>query len=348
MTLPRLARLLACLFLGTLVALPAAAQQRARGFDHLRSGFPLTGAHASAPCESCHLGGQMAGTPKECAACHRAGSRISATVMPARHVPTAEACDNCHRSAITWSGARFSHVAVAPGSCFTCHNGSTASGKPAGHLMTTASCDGCHRTAAWLPAGFNHAAVVPGTCATCHGVSATGKPANHVATTSSCDACHSTRAWRPALFNHANVAPGTCQSCHNGASATGTPSGHMATTRSCDACHTTTAWLPARPYTHLSPNWKPHAAAVTCFACHTTRTEAATWNFAAYKPNCAGCHAGRFVPGAHKKTEVPTTVLYTVAELQDCAGSCHLYTNNTFTTILRARTGQHRSTAGGF
>ena len=347
----RLLRLAAVAVMAALTlaqAAPAAAQQRTRGFDHLRTGFPLTGAHAVTPCESCHAGGKMVGTPKDCASCHRVGNRNVATTMPARHFPTAERCDNCHRSAVTWAGARYSHVAVAPGSCFSCHNGGTASGKPANHIATTASCDGCHRTLAWIPAGYNHAGVVPGTCATCHGVSATGKPANHVATTSSCDACHNTRAWRPATFNHANVAPGTCLSCHNGAAATGQPNGHMVTTRSCDACHSSSAWLPTRPYTHLSAAWKPHSASVTCFMCHTTKTEVATWSFAAYKPNCAGCHANRFVAGSHKKTTVPTTILYTVAELQDCAGACHQYTNNTFTTIQTARTGHHRSTAGGF
>jgi hypothetical protein len=37
-----------------------------------------------------------------------------------------------------------------------------------------------------------------------------------------------------------------------------------------------------------------------------------------------------------------------VSELKNCAGSCHTYTNSTFTTIQRTRTGQHRSTDGGF
>jgi hypothetical protein len=37
-----------------------------------------------------------------------------------------------------------------------------------------------------------------------------------------------------------------------------------------------------------------------------------------------------------------------VAELKDCSGSCHVYTNSTFTTILRSRSGEHRATGGGF
>ena len=331
-------------------ALPAPAQQGRRAFDHLRTGFPLTGAHAATPCETCHAGGRMAGTPKQCEACHRPGSGIATTVMPPRHIRTVEPCVNCHRSAITWSGARFSHIGVAPGSCFSCHNGGGASGKPANHMATAAACDSCHRTSAWRPASFSHASVAPGSCQSCHnGGSATGKPANHMATTASCDSCHRTSAWLPATFSHSSVAPGTCQTCHNGSGATGMPSGHLATTRACDACHTTSTWLPPKPYTHLSPNWKPHNASVTCYSCHSTRTEAATWPFAAYKPNCAGCHAGTFKPGSHKKYEGTTTIFYTAAELQNCSGACHQYSNTTFTTILRSRPGpEHRSTDGGF
>ncbi|HEX9184736.1 MAG TPA: hypothetical protein VF876_15875, partial [Burkholderiales bacterium] len=203
-------------------------------------------------------------------------------------------------------------------------------------------------TTAWLPATFSHASVTPGTCATCHnGTSARGKSANHVATTASCDTCHRTTAWLPATFSHASVTPGTCATCHNGTSARGKSAGHFVTTRACDACHTTSAWSPAKPYAHLSPYYKPHNTGVTCVNCHSTNSEMATWTFAAYKPDCAGCHASRFKPDAHKKVDSPT-LLYTVAELKDCSGSCHTYTNSTFTTILKSRSGRHRSTDGGF
>jgi hypothetical protein len=121
----------------------------------------------------------------------------------------------------------------------------------------------------------------------------------------------------------------------------------MVTTRACDACHrSTTAWLPAT-YSHTSPAYKQHSASVTCLSCHKSNTEAATWTFAAYKPDCAGCHAGTFKPSAHKKVDSPA-IYYTVAELKDCSGSCHEYTNATFTTIRRTRSGEHRATDGGF
>ena len=267
-------------FMATVILAQAGASlAQGRGsFDHLRTNFPLTGVHAITPCETCHVGGQMAGTPAQCEYCHRAGSRIATTTKPARHVQTAESCDACHRSSVTWAGARFSHVAIAPGACFSCHNGGTASGKPANHVMTTASCDTCHRTAAWLPATFSHASVTPGTCASCHnGARATGKPANHVVTTATCDLCHRTTAWLPATFSHANVTPGTCATCHNGTTAKGKPTNHIphesqllaGSSMGCDACHTSTTSFTIQRMNH---NNSLGNGSGWCKGCHASGT----------------------------------------------------------------------------
>jgi hypothetical protein len=204
------------------------AQSSRSTFDHLRTTFPLTGVHAVTPCENCHVGGQMAGTPRQCEYCHRPGSRIATTFKPANHVQTNEACNNCHRSAATWQGARFNHTTVAPGTCMTCHTGFVAPGKPANHLVTTASCDSCHRTAAWIPAGFNHNGVVPGSCETCHTPGGPGMamPANHIpyktqllaGSSMGCDACHrSTTSFSVETMNHNNSqgnGSGFCIGCH--------------------------------------------------------------------------------------------------------------------------------------
>lgn len=204
------------------------AQTGRSTFDHLRTTFPLTGVHAVTPCENCHVGGQMAGTPRQCEYCHRAGSRIATTFKPANHVQTNEACNTCHRSAATWAGARFNHTTVAPGTCMTCHTGFVAPGKPASHMATTASCDGCHRTVAWIPAGFNHSGVAPGTCETCHNPGGAGKavPSNHIPYKSTllagasmgCDACHtSTTTFTAERMNHNNSqgnGSGMCIGCH--------------------------------------------------------------------------------------------------------------------------------------
>jgi hypothetical protein len=303
-------------------------------------------------CDSCHNTTTFAGArfnhigiaPGSCMSCHNS---MTAPGKPANHIATTASCDSCHRTT-AWSPAGFNHMGVAPGTCATCHNGARAAGKPANHVMTAAACDSCHRTTAWIPATFSHTAVAPGTCAICHnGSQATGKPANHIMTTASCDSCHRTSAWIPATFSHATVAPGSCAACHNGSSARGKPANHFVTTQSCDTCHRTTAWLPVTAYTHKSPYYRPHAAGVTCLSCHKTNSEVLAWPFAAYKPDCAGCHASTFKPDPHKKVDSPA-IFYTVSELRNCAGSCHQYTDSTFTTIRRMRSGEHRSTDGGF
>jgi hypothetical protein len=44
-------------------------------FDHSSlTSFPLSGAHVSTECSSCHLAGRFASTPQECAGCHTADS----------------------------------------------------------------------------------------------------------------------------------------------------------------------------------------------------------------------------------------------------------------------------------
>lgn len=101
--------------------------------------------------------------------------------------------------------------------------------------------------------------------------------------------------------------------------------------------------MPATAYTHRTAFYKAHRTSVTCTACHSNNNEVIAWKFAGYKPDCAGCHAGDFKQGPHKKVESPA-IYYNVMELKDCSGSCHVYTNSTMTTISRSRTGQHRPT----
>jgi hypothetical protein len=119
--------------------------------------------------------------------------------------------------------ADFDHSGVtAP--CFSCHNGSIATGKNVGHVPSDNDCELCHTTNGWIPAGFDHASVVPGTCNSCHnGTIATGTPGGHFSSTLSCDSCHNTQNWLPANFDHAGTAyPGDhrvrldCTDCHGG------------------------------------------------------------------------------------------------------------------------------------
>ncbi|WP_395687844.1 cytochrome c3 family protein [Caenimonas koreensis] len=278
------------------IALPAHAAGTTE-FDHLRTGYALTGAHKDAKCESCHIGGVFKGTPRDCESCHVSGARFARlnVVKPADHLPSQQTCNTCHTTR-TFNGAKMNHTGVATGSCQTCHNGVQASGKPAGHLATSATCDTCHRTTAWKPAsGFNHVGVSPGSCASCHdGQKATGKPATHTPYQSvagisqaSCDSCHKAgfAAWTPAKLHTSVTVSGQCATCHAAAKPnTAIHSGQTV----CETCHkSTTAWTGAK-VDHSIFN-----ASTNCASCHNG--SAATGKSATHIPsgstNCLTCHA---------------------------------------------------------
>jgi hypothetical protein len=94
------------------------------GFLH--PGFRLDGGHAALSCKECHAGGNYAGTPSACVACHQ--DDYNGAMNPnhaAAGFPTS--CQNCH-STSSWSGATFDHVwfPIVGGdhgglSCTTCH-----------------------------------------------------------------------------------------------------------------------------------------------------------------------------------------------------------------------------------
>ncbi len=260
------ASLAALALLLVLLALPFAASAQSSGasFDHVATGYPLTGAHEQVRCETCHIKGIFKGTPRDCATCHVQNNQRGALAKPANHIQTTDSCDQCHTVA-AFTGAIFSHVAVAPGSCASCHNGIRAQGKPANHIPTTLSCDQCHGTVAFAPArAFDHSVLngVLTTCATCHdGTKATGQPAKHIATTDPtlCGSCHvaSTqsgfKSFAGGQMDHTGIVSG-CASCHGPSVTGGTfagitrivvmpptapagPSSHIPTSTTCESCH---------------------------------------------------------------------------------------------------------------
>ncbi len=96
-------------------------------FDHTKTGFALTGAHASLLCQSCHASGYT-NTPADCYSCH--SSDYNGTTNP-NHASAGfpHDCSQCH-STTNWSGATFSHSAFPlTGShntaCSNCHQVST-------------------------------------------------------------------------------------------------------------------------------------------------------------------------------------------------------------------------------
>jgi Cytochrome c7 and related cytochrome c/Cytochrome c554 and c-prime len=329
-----------------LITQPALAQgANQKDFDHLKTGFALTGKHIDVRCESCHQNGVLKGTPRDCASCHLSGKRFARgnVVMPQQHIPTQATCETCH-STKSFVGAKFNHAGVAPGSCQTCHNGTLSAGKPSNHIQTNASCDSCHRTTAWSPAAnFDHSGVVAGTCATCHGAGrATGKSPAHMPTNAgqSCDDCHkSFSVWRPTAWNHTQMATsGQCASCHSGGTppADGKPTNHVPyasvgamAAANCDACHkgSFSSWANGRVHANFAvagscaschsggflnavgkPNTAVHNGVTNCESCHNTSGWAgAKVDHSTFSAatNCASCHNGTTAT-AKPATHMPT------------------------------------------
>jgi hypothetical protein len=239
------------------------------------------------------------------------------------------------------------HPSVTNG-CASCHNGGTAPGKPANHIATNAPCESCHRsTVTFVGARMNHAGVAAN-CASCHnGVATTGKPANHLVTNAPCETCHrSTVTFVGARVDH-TLLTAPCASCHNGRTAEGKPAQHFLTTLPCEVCHRTATWLSVN-YRHASPAYVNHGPGVSCSSCHASNAQTVAWKFPSFRPDCASCHVDKYQPMSHPKFQKPVTVYYTVAELRDCRGACHIYADNTQRTIVTRRSGVHQSMGGGW
>ena len=207
-----LALLLLAVLLGS--AGPASAASTTGGgknFDHMTTGFPLTGQHSTIRCEDCHVRGIFKGLPAQCAACHTPGALVTAVMIPNNHIPVFQPCDTCHTTA-SFYGAHFVHSDVAIGTCNQCHNGVFAKGTSANHIpIGNASCDNCHTTVSFLTAYLS-------------------TPIGHIPTTQSCTVCHVNADFTPPApggnlaphMNHAGTA-GQCDTCHAASAADGSP-----------------------------------------------------------------------------------------------------------------------------
>jgi hypothetical protein len=305
-------------------------------------------------CDDCHstvtwkpmVAFPHTSTTGTCYSCHN-GSHLPAVTKGIKHITSTTVCDACHKSTVNWTvtALQVDHTQVT-GSCFSCHNTTIASGKGPTHFSTSNNCDACHKTGVpWTPVSvFDHTAAV-GTCFSCHSGShlpAIGKTATHMTTTNACDSCHTTIAWKPAPFDHSQ-ALGTCANCHNGAHppAVTKGTGHFITSQPCEVCHTTANWTTLLPYSHMSPAYVNHGANTpTCITCHKQNNEKITFLQPGLAPDCAACHADKFVPDSHPKFG---NAKYTFTELRDCTGACHTYTDQTLTTIKSRRNGPQHS-----
>lgn len=289
--------LIAMLLLFGSVQAWAAGTTQDREFNHMSTGFPLAGVHATTSCESCHVGGVFVGTPRACDGCHATGKRIVATPKSTKHIVTDAPCETCHFNTSTFFGARYNHGTAVPGQCENCHNGRITQGKPTSHPVTIYSCDNCHRSSSWLPASWNHRDTVSD-CSTCHKVGGPGRYISNMLThpamsmgatppvtfTANCRACHNNYyTFLSAFYNHSG-AGSACQECHGGslagavvvtgvlsAKTTGVQAIHNAinatapfATATCQSCHLGYATFLGARYNHSG------AAATGCPTCHVS------------------------------------------------------------------------------
>jgi hypothetical protein len=245
-------------------------------FDHnTQTNFPLTGAHTSTPCTTCHVGNNYTGSlPTTCggSGCHlstwqQTTNPVHSTSGPAFALTN---CTTCHNTT-SWTTAIFDH-------------NTTAFPLQGAHTVPPRTCtdSGCHIAG-------NFAAILPTTCYGCHtkdynNTASVGfyadNPPNHVSASFSttCTQCHNMTTWTGAAFNHNTffpltnahaVPPRTCTDvgCHAGGNYTTLPT-------TCYGCHTkdynntaTVGFYPDNPPNHAAANFS-----TTCTQCHNTST----------------------------------------------------------------------------
>ena len=148
------------------------------GFDHAKTGFPLSGQHRTATCVDCHRSDRA--ITRECVGCHEdahqrllgqacdkchsadgwqavSGIRLHrSTRLPLSGMHVLAACSECHVRSTenTWRGV--------PADCYACHAGDY--NRPDIHPLHRGvpgddskpalpkNCAGCHRTTGWSPA----------------------------------------------------------------------------------------------------------------------------------------------------------------------------------------------------
>ncbi|HVO61174.1 MAG TPA: hypothetical protein VMT53_09565 [Terriglobales bacterium] len=264
-------------------------------FDHSKSGFPLTGAHAKTPCASCHVNNNYHLTDTACMSCHL--KDFQSTTDP-NHVQAKfpQTCQQCHNTT-SWGNATFNHDSTGfhlDGAhktlpCAQCHvNGN--------YNLTSSACVTCHLKDFQGTTNPNHVqASFPQTCQQCHNTTSWGSSTwNHSVTgfaltgthlTTPCIQCH--------IGGNYSLTSGACANCHmkdyNGTSDPNHAAAGFPT--NCALCHGTVNWSGAT-FNHATTGWPLtgfHASsAVTCSSCHVNN------NYHLTSTACVSCHLKDF------------------------------------------------------
>lgn len=294
--------------------------------EHARTRFPLYGAHAVVPCESCHVGaaaGQFRGAPIECEICHR--EDLSGATSP-DHLANGWTtdCARCHTTTV-WQNVVFAHDSfplvgghggldctqchtsgvfeAISTECYTCHQADYEAALDHVSLNFALDCTQCHGTSAWTPATVDHT-IFPLT-------------AGHAGL--DCAQCHTDGT--------VGTIPSDCYACH-ATDYAGAPDHASADfSHDCEQCHSTVAWIPAT-FDHTSFPLTGGHSGLDCTQCHTGGT------FETIPSDCYSCHASDYAGAPdHASLGFP----------QDCT-QCHssvAWTPATFSHTDFPLTGSH-------
>lgn len=272
------------------------------GFQHDKTAFPLTGAHARVRCDGCHkpspaLGNQVqyknfvfqefckschadkhgGAFTADCKTCHTTQNWKTAhsestfdhgrTKFPLVGLHRAVECQKCHVN----SNFR---APVAHERCLDCHKD-----QHNGQLLarTGGECAACHSESGWKNIRFD---------AVAHAQTRYPLAGRH--TTVACEKCHSGRG--TAMNFH--PASASCQNCHADRHAgqfAGAPWGNQ-----CEQCHEVEGWKVVK-YTlaeHARTNFALTGShrAVPCADCHRRTSGVESIRFHGLGQACATCH----------------------------------------------------------
>lgn len=255
-------------------------------FDHSAAKFPLTGAHVTAKCESCHKNGSFRGVAfSTCASCHTDPHKSR----------FGSACTTCHTTE-RWTTRNVVHARTD---------------FPLAGAHAKVACAACHTS------GSMTAPLRSNTCASCH------VNVHRESLKEDCQACHIETTFRGAPFDHAQrtrfALDGKhfgleCAKCHTGLSPPTVPLARRVVDyggasrecvachgpkdphkgefgRACDSCHKT-ATFDVKAFTHAgTPEfYRGFHDKVTCDQCHVPGRTPLGTGPAHPAPACASCH----------------------------------------------------------
>ena len=310
-------------------------------FDHNTTSFPLTGAHTTVSCQSCH-NGNYTSTPSDCNSCH--SKDYAATTNPSHAaIGLSTTCQDCHNTA-NFTTSTFNHsstgfaltgahttvscqschkgtVVGTPTDCYSCHATDYANTTDPNHAQQGFShdCSQCHSTTSFGDGSFNHNTIgfpltgahITVSCQSCHN-------GNYTNTPSDCNSCHNKDYMATTNPSHTTLGlPTTRQDCHTTTDFTTSTFNHSTTSFVLTGAHTTVACQSCHTGNVAS-------TPTDCYSCHATDYNNTTDpNHAqqGFPHDCSQCHSTTGFGDAsfnHNNTGFPLTGAHTTVSCQSC------------------------------